>query len=324
MNAQEQMISAGQTVLTLEASTLADLVPSLGSAFGKACEQMLACHGHIICTGMGKSGHIARKIAATLASTGTPAFFVHPGEASHGDLGMITDRDCVLALSASGTTREVLDLIPHLKRANIPLIAITGEPSSELAAEASFTIIAHVKTEACQHNLAPTCSTTAALALGDALAVALSTQRNFSPSDFARSHPGGSLGKRVLLRVDKLMRSGSALPIAKPTDLLRDTLNLIAEKRLGIAVIVDTEGHAIGIFTDGDLRRTVLKGLDTHQTTMHDVMTTSFKTIRSDALATEALHDMETFKITSLVITHDTGQLAGIVHMHDLISAGVL
>lgn len=324
MQTNDTMIEAGRTVLRLESDAVSNLVEQLDVHFAAACNRILACKGRVILIGMGKSGHIARKIAATLASTGTPAFFVHPAEAGHGDLGMITDKDCVLALSYSGQTRELLDLLPHLKRAAIPMIAMTGAEHSELANASDCFLSVHVQQEACQNGLAPTCSTTAMLAMGDALAVATSSSRNFTPSDFARSHPDGSLGKRVLLKIENMMRTGDALPIIAADMPVVEALSLISEKRLGLGLVVDQTGSLKGLFTDGDLRRTLLKKRDVHTTPVSTVMTSNFKTITPDTLATAALQMMETFKITALVVVDDQDKLCGIVHMHDLISAGVI
>ena len=295
----------------------------LDHEFVRACRFMLACRGRIVVLGMGKSGHIGGKIAATLASTGSPAFFVHPGEASHGDLGMITQGDVVLALSNSGQTSEILTLVPLLKRLGTPLVALTGNPRSPLAQEADCHIDVSVAQEACPLGLAPTASTTATLAMGDALAVALLEARGFTAQDFARSHPGGKLGRRLLLHVGDIMHSGERLPQVLPTAGLGPALVEISRKGLGLAVITDADNHVLGVFTDGDLRRTIDRGLDIHRLSIGEVMTAPCKTVNPDLLAVEALKLMEDSKINALPVADADNRLLGVFNMHDLLHAGV-
>jgi arabinose-5-phosphate isomerase len=273
---------------------------------------------------MGKSGHVARKIAATLASTGTPAFFLHPAEAGHGDLGMITRTDLVLALSNSGETPELVMLLPHLKRLGVPLIVMAGKTDSTLGRAATVTLDVNVAEEACPLNLAPTASTTATLAMGDALAVTLLEARGFTKQDFARSHPGGSLGRQLLLHVEDLMRTGTAIPKTTPEEKLRDGLLEMSRKGLGMTVIVGPEEQVLGVFTDGDLRRTFDKQLDVHSTPMSVVMTPNCKTIGPRELAAEAVHLMEVYRITALPVTDEHGRLVGALNVHDLFRAGVV
>jgi arabinose-5-phosphate isomerase len=278
----------------------------------------------VVVTGMGKSGHVARKIAATLASTGTPAFFLHPAEAGHGDLGMITRSDVVLALSNSGETPELVVLLPHLKRLAVPLIVMCGKPDSTLGRAANVALDVSVTEEACPLNLAPTASTTATLAMGDALAVTLLEARGFTKQDFARSHPGGTLGRRLLLHVEDLMRVGEAVPRIAPGEKLRDGLIEMSLKGLGMTVIVGPEEHVLGVFTDGDLRRTLDKQVDIHSTLMSEVMTPNCKTIGPRELAAEAVHLMEVHRITALAVTDTHGRLIGALNVHDLFRAGVV
>jgi arabinose-5-phosphate isomerase len=273
---------------------------------------------------MGKSGHIAGKIAATLASTGTPAFFVHPGEASHGDLGMITGEDAVLALSNSGETNEMLTILPLIKRLGVPLIAMTGKPGSTLARAADVHLDVTVEREACPLNLAPTTSTTAALAMGDALAVALLESRGFTEEDFARSHPGGSLGRRLLLRVEDLMHTGEAVPAVSVETSMREALIEMTRKGLGMTAVLETDGRLAGIFTDGDLRRTLDRQVDVHGTPVREVMTTGPRTARPDMLAGEALRMMDQHRINQILVLDEQGQLVGALNMHDLLRAGVV
>lgn len=312
-------------VLRLEADAVAELIDAVDTHIDRACELMLNCRGRVIVTGMGKSGHIGDKIAATLASTGTPSFFVHPGEASHGDLGMITPDDVVLALSNSGETGEVLAILPVLKRRGIALISITGRPDSTLARQADVHIPVVVREEACPHNLAPTSSTTAALAMGDALAIALLEARGFSAEDFALSHPGGSLGRRLLLTVDDVMHTGERLPCVQEDTPLRDALLEVSQKGLGMTAIADADGCLAGIFTDGDLRRTLDQPhIDLRQSPIRDVMTPSPVVIRTGHLAAEALKIMEQHKISGLIVVDDAGHPVGALNMHDLLRAGVV
>jgi len=316
--------SLGRRALEIERDALNALLPRIDAHFSRACELMLACRGRVVVTGMGKSGHVGNKIAATLASTGTPAFFVHPGEASHGDLGMITRQDVVLALSYSGETAEVLTLLPLFKRMAAPLIAMTGKPRSTLAMAADVHLDVSVAKEACPLNLAPTASTTATLAMGDALAVALLEARGFTPEDFALSHPGGSLGRKLLLKVGDVMQSGERLPKVSPDTKLSVALLEMSRKGLGLTAIVDADDKVLGVFTDGDLRRVLDQGIDVREVRVDAVMTRGGKTVRAAQLAAEAVALMEKHKITALLIEDDAGHLEGVVHMHDLLRSGVV
>jgi arabinose-5-phosphate isomerase len=312
-------------VIDTEARAITGLAAEINQpTFVQACRLMLACQGRVVVTGMGKSGHIAGKIAATLASTGTPAFFVHPGEASHGDLGMITAADVVLALSNSGETAEIITILPIIKRLNVPLIAMTGNPGSTLSGAAAANINVRVDKEACPLGLAPTASTTAALAMGDALAVALLESRGFTEEDFARSHPGGALGRRLLLLIDDLMHTGDAMPQVNLTTSLTDTLMEMTRKGLGMTVVVDNQGKLAGIFTDGDLRRIIDHKVDLHTALVKDVMTTACKVIHPGMLAAEALQIMESTKINALPVVNEENKLVGALNMHDLLRAGVV
>ena len=311
-------------VLEIEARAISDLIPRIGEPFRRACELCLDCAGRVVVTGMGKSGHIAGKIAATLASTGTPAFFVHPGEASHGDLGMITPKDLVIAISHSGETAELITLLPLLKRIGIPLITMSGAPESTLAAAATVFLDTTVSEEACPLNLAPTASTTAALATGDALAVALLESRGFTAEDFARSHPGGALGKRLLLRVEDLMHTGESVPQVTADTPLAGGLLEMSRKGLGMTAVVNGQGHVDGVFTDGDLRRTLDENIDIHATSMSDVMTRNCKTVGPGHLAAEAVRILEQNKITALLVVDEDGLLIGALNIHDLFRAGVM
>ncbi len=311
-------------VIEAEKNAVAALVERIDDQFVHACQLMLACQGRVIVTGMGKSGHIAGKIAATLASTGTPAFFVHPGEASHGDLGMITRQDVVLALSNSGETGEILTILPIIKRLHVPLIAMTGQPLSSLATLADAHLNVAVEKEACPLGLAPTASTTAALVMGDALAVALLETRGFSRDDFALSHPGGSLGRRLIMRVSDLMHQGEKLPCVKPDTLVAQALLEMTEKKLGMTAVIDDNQHVLGIFTDGDLRRMLEKRDDVHQTTVAEVMTSPCTTVDSQLLAAEAMQIMEQKKINALLVTDENQRLVGALNMHDLLRAGII
>lgn len=321
--AKPDFLQQGLKVLEIEQAALARVQKKLDNQFERACEQMLACQGRVVVTGMGKSGHIGGKIAATLASTGTPAFFVHPGEASHGDLGMITKQDVVLALSNSGETGEVVSIIPVLKRLNVPLIAMTGRADSTLASLADIHIHLDIIEEACPLGLAPTASTTATLALGDALAVALLHARNFTANDFALSHPGGSLGKRLLLRVADLMHQAERIPKVSHQAVISEALLEMSRKGLGMTSIVNEKNELLGIFTDGDLRRILDHKIDVHQTKISDVMTSNCLTAHPQMLAAEALQIMEQHKINGLLVV-DGKQLVGAFNMHDLLQAGVL
>lgn len=316
--------SLGLAVINNEAAAVRKLADRINDDFSRACCYMLACEGRIVVTGMGKSGHICGKIAATLASTGSPAFFVHPGEASHGDLGMITEKDVVLALSNSGETSELLTIIPILKRLGAPLISLTGNPKSTLAREADVHIDVSVDQEACPLNLTPTSSTTAALAMGDALAIALLESRGFTEQDFARSHPGGSLGRRLLLHIEDVMHSGSELPIISRDASLRDALVEMTNKGLGMTAITDDQGRLAGIYTDGDLRRTLDRDVDIHHCGISQLMTRGCITARPEMLAAEGLQIMQENKINALLIVDDGEQLVGALNMHDLLRAGVV
>lgn len=313
-----------EAVIQSEMQAIAKLAERIDDQFIHACHLLLACKGRVVVTGMGKSGHIAGKIAATLASTGTPAFFVHPGEASHGDLGMITRQDVVLALSNSGNTEEILTILPIIKRLGVPLIAMTGNPESALGRFATVHIHVGVEQEACPLGLAPTSSTTAALVMGDALAVALLQSKGFTRDDFALSHPGGSLGKRLLLQVSDIMHCGSEVPMVADTVLVSEALLEMTEKKLGMTAVVDHNRHVAGIFTDGDLRRMLEKNLDVHTTPVSDVMTRPCKVIQADILAAEAMQIMETKKINALLVVDEQQNLQGALNMHDLLRAGIV
>jgi arabinose-5-phosphate isomerase len=314
----------GRRVLEIERDALTAMLPRINSAFSRACKLLMACKGRVVVTGMGKSGHIGGKIAATLASTGTPAFFVHPGEASHGDLGMITRDDVVLAISYSGETAEVLTILPLIKRMGVPLVSMTGKPTSTLATSADVHLDVSVSQEACPLNLAPTASTTATLVMGDALAVALLESRGFTAEDFAASHPGGALGKRLLLRVNDLMHKGDRLPKVSPDVMLTEALLEMTRKGLGMTAIVDDKGAVLGVFTDGDLRRVLDANVDVRRAKISEVMTRGGKRIAPQQLAAEAVKLMETHKITALMVIDDQQQLLGVLHMHDLLRAGVV
>ncbi|MGH8596410.1 MAG: KpsF/GutQ family sugar-phosphate isomerase [Gammaproteobacteria bacterium] len=319
-----RLISLARAVLDVEARTIANLLPQVNERFVAAARYMLACTGRIVVLGMGKSGHIGGKIAATFASTGTPAFFVHPGEASHGDLGMITEGDVALALSNSGETDELVVLIPLLKRLGVPLIAMTGNPKSTLAESATVHIHVLVEQEACPLGLAPTSSTTAALAMGDALAIALLETRGFTQEDFARSHPGGTLGRRLLLRINDLMHTGTEMPMVRSDTRLSTALLEITGKGLGLTAVVDDAHCVIGIFTDGDLRRALDRGVDVREALMEDVMTKRCRTIRRETLAAEALAIMQEHKINALLVVDADDTLVGVLNMHDLLKARVV
>ena len=319
-----QLLASARRALVIEARAVEALTPRLGLEFAAACRVCLECRGRVIVTGMGKSGHIAGKIAATLASTGTPAFFLHPAEAGHGDLGMITRLDAVLALSNSGETPELVLLLPHLKRMAVPLIVMCGRGDSTLARAASVALDVSVPEEACPLNLAPTASTTAALAMGDALAVAVLEARGFTRADFARSHPGGALGRRLLLHVEDLLRTGEAIPRVAPDAPLSAGLLEMSRKGLGMTVVVDAAQRILGVFTDGDLRRALDKQIDVHATVMRTVMTTHAKSIGPRELAGEAAHLMEVHRITALPVVDAEGRLIGALNVHDLMRAGVV
>lgn len=320
---QSSFASSARRTITMEAAAVAELENRIGEEFDRACEIMLACQGRIIVTGMGKSGHIARKIAATLASTGTPAFFVHPGEASHGDMGMITPSDVVIALSNSGEVTEVVTLLPLLKRMGTALVSMTGNPQSTLALASDAHLDTGVATEACPLDLAPTSSTTTALVMGDALAIALLEERGFTAEDFAFSHPGGTLGKKLLLKVEDIMQDGSGIPAVSAATTLAVALLEISEKGLGMTTVTDAEGRLAGIFTDGDLRRALDNRIDINTTPMADLMTTSAKTVTRGMLAAEAMKIMEQHEITSLVVVNAEGRSEGVLHLMHLLHAGI-
>ena len=320
----EHLLALARQVLDIEADALRVLATRLDHGFADAVQLILTCTGRVVVSGMGKSGHIGGKIAATLASTGTPAFFMHPGEASHGDLGMITHDDVVLALSNSGESNEIVSIVPLIKRRGAKLVAMTGNPGSTLAREADAHLNAAVDKEACPLNLAPTASTTAALALGDALAVALLDARGFSADDFARTHPGGTLGRRLLVHVRDVMHGGDALPKIDREASLKTALLEMTKKGLGMTAVVDPVGKVVGVFTDGDLRRALEHALDLQQARVTDLMTPNPKTIGPDELAVVAVEKMETLKINGLLVVDADDILVGALNMHDLLKAGVV
>ncbi|KLV06382.1 KpsF/GutQ family sugar-phosphate isomerase [Photobacterium ganghwense] len=313
----------GRRVIEIEADALHTLTQYINGDFTRACELIAAASGKVIVMGMGKSGHIGNKIAATLASTGTPAFFVHPGEASHGDLGMIEKGDVVLAISNSGEAQEILTLLPVIKRLGIPLISMTGKPKSSMAKLSQIHLQITVAKEACPLNLAPTSSTTATLAMGDALAISLMEARGFTADDFALSHPGGALGRKLLMRISDVMHTGDLLPMVYEEASIKDALLEVSRKGLGMTAIIDSNQQLSGIFTDGDLRRLLDKRIDIHNTAIGDVMTRNPATISADVLAAEGLKMMEDRKINGLLVT-DAGKLVGALNMHDLLKAGVM
>jgi arabinose-5-phosphate isomerase len=320
----DELLALAGEVLTIESRAVETLCTRLDEKFIHACNMCLDTPGRVVVTGMGKSGHISSKIAATLASTGTPAFFMHPAEASHGDLGMITAQDLLLAVSYSGETDEIITILPLVKRMGARLVTMTGNPSSTLAKAADVHLDVSVAEEACPLNLAPTASTTATLAMGDALAVVLLKIRGFTAEDFAMSHPSGSLGKRLLLRVADVMRTDDAIPRVTPDVKLSDGLMEMTEKGLGMTAVVDASMKILGIFTDGDLRRALDAGVDVHNTAMHTVMHSECKTTSDEVLAAEAVHLMEENKITSLLVTDDENRLIGALNIHDLFRAGIM
>ena len=324
MSQSSDLIQSAQRTIRLELEAVEGLLAHIDADFVRACEMILASKGRVVVVGMGKSGHVGNKIAATLASTGTTAFFVHPAEASHGDMGMITKDDIILALSNSGTTNEIVTLLPLIKRLGIQMISITGNPESTLAKAAEVNLNVHVTHEACPLNLAPTSSTTAALVMGDALAVALLEARGFTAEDFAFSHPGGALGRRLLLKVENVMHSGDELPHVQRGTLLKNALMEMTLKRLGMTVILEPDGRLAGVFTDGDLRRTLDRNLNIQIATIDEVMTPRGKTVRPDMLAAEALKIMEDHKILALVVVDGDDRPIGALNMHDLLRAGVM
>jgi len=320
----EQALALARKTFEIEAAAVQGLAGRVGPEFSRAVALMLTCRGRVVVMGMGKSGHIGRKIAATLASTGTPAMFVHPAEASHGDLGMITGLDVVLAISNSGESEELTSILPVLSRQGVPLVAITGGLQSALAKQARVTLDSSVAQEACPLNLAPTASTTAQLALGDALAVALLDARGFGEEDFARSHPGGALGRKLLTHVSDVMRSGDAVPRVRPDTSFTELMREMSAKGLGASAVVDERQRVLGIFTDGDLRRLVEKGVDLRSSRAGDVMHADPRTVRPDALAVEAVALMEQYRITSVLVIDEDGALCGALNTNDLMRAKVI
>ncbi|MBI1887410.1 MAG: KpsF/GutQ family sugar-phosphate isomerase [Nitrosomonadales bacterium] len=323
-SAAPRALDLAREVLRIEADAVQMLAARLDENFLRALDVILCCKGRVIVSGMGKSGHIARKIAATMSSTGTPAYFVHPGEASHGDLGMITSEDVIIALSYSGESQELMTIVPVIKRQGARLVSMTGNPLSSLAIAADVHLNAAVDKEACPMGLAPTASTTAALALGDALAVALLDAKGFGAEDFARSHPGGSLGRRLLTRVRDIMRSGERLPMVHEDALLSDAIMEISRKGVGMTAIVDAGQHVLGIYTDGDLRRTLAKKFDFNATPVRSVMSADPRCIGPDALAAEAVQVMEQYNISQMLVVDEQHKLVGALNMHDLLHAKVI
>ena len=321
---KEKLRALGLAVVQTEKQAIEALEARINDDFIEACEICLGCKGRIVVTGMGKSGHIGSKLAATLASTGSPAFFVHPGEASHGDLGMITPEDVVITISNSGETEELLTILPIIKRLGVPLISMTGNPNSSLAREAEVNLDISVEKEACPLGLAPTSSTTATLVMGDALAVALLESRGFTADDFARSHPGGRLGRRLLLHVGDIMHTGDELPRVDAETLLDQALLEISRKGLGMTTIVSSDNTVIGVYTDGDLRRSLDHHVDVHQTMIGDVMTRKFRAATEDMLAVEALKLMDDHRINALPVVDNDNRLVGCLNMHDLLRSGVV
>ena len=323
--AAEGLAQSARTVVATEAAAIRSLEPRINSDFVAACRIILACEGRVVVSGMGKSGHIARKISATLASTGTPAFFVHPGEASHGDLGMILPQDVVLALSNSGETDELLFILPVIKRQGIPLVAMTGNPGSSLARQADVHLDVSVPAEACPLGLAPTASTTAALVMGDALSIALLEARGFTADDFARSHPAGSLGRRLLLHIGDIMHRDDGIPRVSPEASLTQALMEMTRKRLGMTAVVDDDDHLLGVFTDGDLRRALDDhDVDLRKARVDSLMTRGAKTVTADKLAVEAAQLMEKHQIHALLVVDDDNRVVGALNIHDLLRARVV
>jgi arabinose-5-phosphate isomerase len=321
---KEKIIDLGRAVIETESQALSLLTGRIGDSFYNACELILTCEGRVIVTGMGKSGHIGKKIAATLASTGTPSFYVHPGEAGHGDSGMITVDDIVVALSNSGETEEIISLLPIIKRLGIKLITLCGNADSTLGKSTDVFIDTSVEKEACPLGLAPTTSTTAALAMGDAIAVALLETRGFSKEDFAKSHPGGVIGRRLLLRVIDIMHKDDEIPVVDPDTILSDALLVMSKKGLGVTIITGSEKNILGVFTDGDIRRALDNNVDIKSAPVSNYMTRNCKFINSNALAAEALKMMKDFKINALPVTDDNDTLTGVLNMHDLLRANIV
>ena len=322
---KEEIIEEGKRVVRVELEAVRALLDRIDESFAEAVELLYRCRGRVVVTGMGKSGIIGRKIAATLASTGTPSFFLHPAEGVHGDLGMLTRQDVVVAISNSGRTKEVLEVIPVVKRLGLKLIAMTGDMGSELAKRADVVLDVSVEREACPLGLAPTSSTTAALVMGDALAMALLKKKGFKREDFAIVHPAGSLGKKLLLRVEDLMHTVNEVPMVLPRTPMKDVVIEISEKRLGMTTVVDEEGRLVGVITDGDLRRLIERmGKAMFDATASEVMTKRPKVIERDALAVRALNEMEKYSITSLVVVDAEGKVEGVIHLHDLLKSGIV
>jgi arabinose-5-phosphate isomerase len=319
----EQYLTIAKTVIETEGQEIIKLKSRINDNFVHACTYLLNCEGRIIVMGIGKSGHIANKIAATLSSTGSPAFFLHPGEASHGDIGVITKKDVVIALSNSGNTEEILAILPTIKMFGVPLISITGNPNSNLAKFANINLDASITKEACPLGLVPTSSTTVMLVMGDAIAITLLEARGFTEHDFARSHPGGTLGKRLLLVVEDIMRRGEAIPMVKTSATLAQSLMEITQKRMGMTAVINDDHTLAGIFTDGDLRRALDKNIDLQQTKISEVMTIGSKTIAPQTLAFAALQLMEKYNITSLIVVNDNNIPVGAIHLHDLLKIGL-
>ena len=320
----EKIIKSGRSVIEIESNAIQSLMSRIDAHFAQACQVLYACKGRVIVMGMGKSGHIARKIAATLASTGTPAFFIHPGEAKHGDFGMITQQDALLLLSNSGETDEILSILPFVTRLGVPMISLTGNPDSTLAKSSTVNINIHVGKEACPLGLAPTSSTTAALVMGDALAISLLELRGFTVEDFAFSHPGGSLGRRLLLRVDEVMHTGDALPKVTSDAQLKTALIEMTQKRLGMTTVVDQHNTLAGVFTDGDVRRALDNNIDIHKTEIHQMMCKNPKVVPLGSLAADALRTMQAHQITSIIVANEHHQPVGVIHMHDILRLGVI
>lgn len=320
----EEVCKLGRVVIEIEAAMIKSLISRIDEKFAEACTLLHACRGRIAVMGVGKSGHIGKKIAATLSSTGSPAFFIHPSEALHGDIGMLTANDVLLALSNSGESSEIVSLLPVIKRFGIPMITLTGRPQSSLAKAATLNLDVSVEKEACPLGLAPTSSTTAALVMGDALAMALLSKRGFKESDFALSHPGGTLGRRLLLLVEEIMHKGDAIPVISANANLKAALVEMTQKKLGMTTIVNQQGELVGIFTDGDVRRTLDKNADIHTTRIESIMASHPKTIDAHILAAEALGIMEKHNITALVVIDKQHKPVGIIHIHDLLRAGVV
>jgi len=323
-NKQVDFQALGSEVIATELAEITALQSRIDENFADACELLLNCKGRIVVTGMGKSGHIGGKIAATLASTGSPAFFVHPGEASHGDLGMITKNDVVIALSNSGNTAEIATIIPILKRFGVPLICMTGDKNSTLATEANINLDVSVSKEACPHDLAPTSSTTVALVMGDALAVALLQARGFTAEDFALSHPGGSLGKRLLLHVSDIMHTGERIPSVPENASVSEALLEMSKKGLGMTAIIDADNKVLGLYTDGDLRRSLDKNIDVRSTAISDMMTKNCRTTTADELAASIVKQMDDHGINGLLVVDDNNKLVGAFNMHDILRAGIM